>query len=62
MRIGYLAGALSVVASLATGSQLGAQQMAYGVSSWKTEGVGNQRAVVEVAGKAEAAWARSRRR
>ena len=30
--------------------------MAYGVSPWKTEGVGNHRAVVEVAERTEAVW------
>jgi len=31
--------------------------VAYGVSSWKAEGVGNQRAVLDVAERAEAVWA-----
>jgi hypothetical protein len=57
MRIGHLAGALAVAASLAVGPRTEAQQVAYGASSWNTEGLGNHRAVLDVAGGTEAAWA-----
>jgi len=44
----------ALAAGLTLTSGLGAQPVAYGIGSWKTEGLGNHRAVVEVAAPAEA--------
>ena len=57
MRIAHLAAALWVAAGLAVGPRLGAQQVAYAVGSWKTEGLGNHRAIVEIGERTEAVWA-----
>ncbi len=57
MKTGYLAAALSATVVLCVSPRLEAQQVAYGIGSWEAEGVGNHRAVVEVAGEADAVWA-----
>ncbi|MBM3500905.1 MAG: hypothetical protein FJX74_19780, partial [Armatimonadetes bacterium] len=54
MQTAYLTAALGIAAGLGAVPGLGAQTMDYGIGSWKTEGLGNHRAVVEVAGPAEA--------